>query len=1011
MPDAAWTLTLWGAPSLISPDGQRRPCGGKPLALLVYLAVEGRAARARTADLLWPEAGEAGRNNLVILLRRMSQRYGVPLVAPGAHLTLSDHMRVDACTGHRLERTLPLEDLDLPALDEFSTWLGDQRARLQAEGARAARLAARPLEDAGQFREAAPLLQRAAFLQPLSDETTRALMRAQYLSGDPVAALQTFEEFRRTVRATLQTEPMALTAALAREIEQGRRLAAPAVRREPSAAAPPRTVTGRDDLLHLMAQARHAGQSVVLTGEAGIGKSTLALADAAAQGDALIYAGRPSDGPVPYAAVTRSLRALLDRERHLHAHLSQWPVLGLLLPERLEAERSGTDAGPALRAAVTALYRVASSQVRTLILDDLHLMDRPSLDLCLSWLQDQALPVAVTACVRPEALPADVRGHLSELIRQPHVRHLPLAPISEAASATLLRHLGGPDLAGHAPLLHRFAGGNPLYLEETVRHLWTPGGTFDLRRLPDTGRAQQLITGRLDQLTPVARQLARAASVVGHDLQPAVLADMLGVPAPDIRTAWETLETAGLVLDGQFTHDLVREALLLHLPGPLRMLLHRAAARALTQHAAPPARVAQHWELGARPAEAAGALRQAGRAAQDTGLYREASQFLGRAAELLDAAHLAEPAFEALDQQLEALYVLEDQLPTWQRAVSALEGQARTTPQQGRAALHRARLHFARQEFGAQMQSAQQGLLLARQAQDLATELDLLEVVAGHALQHEYRAALPLLTHLESLAARLGRRDVQARALEGLGFAFQMTDPRRAGPALRAASQWHLDVSTPASAASAIAKWSRAAYRLGHFEAALAHAQRARHLLGDTEGFRVVALINAYGEALSRWGTGDPEGAAQLTDAALSQEAQTPAEQGWLSALRLVQLWLDLAQGSATPAALDEALALTDLPPTLHTEQLALQATLLSHLGQRGAAVELLDRLTRRAQHLGDTFVWLRTQLHQADLAGDPGARRALQDSAARRGLRGLTATPLAGRPDPILTVMLSRPK
>ncbi|MVN87590.1 AAA family ATPase [Deinococcus sp. HMF7620] len=1011
--EAHWTLTLWGPPSLIDPQGQRRRCEGKPLALLVYLALEGRATRLRAADLLWPDAGQAGRNNLVIMLRRMGQTYGAPLLTTEQVLTLASAVRVQALDGGGAGQALPLDGLQYPELEEFDAWLREQRVRLRAEGAWAARAAARSLEAQGRGEEALPLLQRAAFLQPLSDETTRALMRVQYLAGDSAAALATFGQFRQSLRDTLQTDPMPQTQALAQEIERSRPRA-PEPQGPPAApdlSSGPAHLVGRDDVLEAITQARQAGQVVVLTGEAGIGKTSVAQASAARHGAALTLRGHPSDAPIPYASVTRGLRLLLEAHPDLHQQVLARPVLGLLLPERLEAALPEGDVRPALHAALTQLYQLAAAQVQTLMLDDVQLMDPASLDLCLSWLDAPALSAAVTVCYRTGALPPAASGLLDDLVRRGRATQLALAPLTTEAVGTLLCALGGPELEAHAPGLSHFSGGNPLYLQETVRHLLTPEGTLDLGRLPRTGRAEQLLIGRLEQLSPVEVQLARAASVVAHDLRPELLATMLGVSPAELETAWQALGQAGVLVGGQFTHDLLRETLGAQMPPPLRSLLHRAAARALAEAGAPPAQVALHWEAGSRPAEAASALRQAGAVAQGSGLYREAGRFFGRAADLLEAGPHSEVAFEVRIEQLEALFILEDQVPAWQGAVAALERLALTPAQQARAALHRARLHFALQEFEAQVQCAQRGLVWARQAQATETEVALLEILAGYALQHDYRASPPLLEELEALAARLGRLEIQARALEGLGFALLMIDPRRAGPVLDTAEQRHLAVSAPPFAASVCAKWSRAAYRLGDFEASLAHNLRARQHLGTTEGFRVVALINAYGEALTRWALGDLEGVRQLLGQHQHQVAETPTEQGWLSALYLVQLWLEVAQGTGEPDLLAaQVQALPDFPPPLRVEQQALLAALLGCMGQKEAAQAQLDDLLAHVQRLGDVYLLRRTQMQRAALTGDRAVLSTLGDSAVRRGLCGLSAAlrpiPLT-RPDPMLAVML----
>ena len=92
----SWRLSLLGVPQLRAPGGQVGRCDGKPLALLTYLALEGSATRARLADLLWPGVGETtGRNNLVMLLRRLRRSAGAELWEPGDHLRLHPGVEVE----------------------------------------------------------------------------------------------------------------------------------------------------------------------------------------------------------------------------------------------------------------------------------------------------------------------------------------------------------------------------------------------------------------------------------------------------------------------------------------------------------------------------------------------------------------------------------------------------------------------------------------------------------------------------------------------------------------------------------------------------------------------------------------------------------------------------------------------------------------------------------------------------------------------------------------------------
>ena len=1021
----AWRLHLWEGPALRDPGGAARRCEGKALALLTYLALEGPATRAHLADLLWPETGAASRNNLVVLLRRMGQAYGEALwTATGPLLALGAQVEVVRGGAALLDGARPLAALDLPDLPEFSEWLAGRRRQLGAEAAQALLGEAQALGARGAHAEARSPLRRALTLQPLSEETARALMRAEYLSGDPAAALGTFAALRLALERDLKVAPTALTLALVREIGQG---AGPRHAAPPGPAAPgpvalafPRLI-GREEPWQAMRAAWAAGQAVVLTGEGGVGKSRLASEFAVAWENepgnqaVLVVRGRPSDGPVPYATVTRALREVLVYWPELPLRRPTRRTLGALLPEWFGAAPTPErDIGVALDTALCEVFGVVLAGGRGLVLDDLHLMDETSAGLLLSLVGAGGSPVV--ACARDPELARPVAANLDDLCRAGWAVRLPLGPLDVAASVALLDSLERPELAPHAERAAQFAGGRPLYLLETAQYLLIQAGPLPAGGWPGAGPGEGLIARRAEALSPEATQVARAAAVLAHDLRPELLADMLGLPLLGVVGAWQELGEAGVVVGEQFTHDLVREALLGRLPPALRGLLHRAAARALARDGAPPAQLAPHWEAGDRLPEAARALEAAGDDARSRGLYREALGFFGRAEERYDRAGLRAEAFLAVQAQAEALYVLEDRVPAWQRTVTDLQARARTPREQAQALLQRARLHFALQQETEQEAATRQGLTLARQVGDTGLEAELLESLAGYELHRDYHAARPVLTRLSDLAGDLGRPELRAWALEGLGLAASMTDPRLALEPLRAAEALHLQTRPPPYAASASAKQARALYKLGQFAGALAQARRAREHLGQGEGFRVVQLINAYGEALCLWALGNLEGAGRLAREAGAapdpDAAPTPAEVGWRGALELVGIWLHLARGEVREArALCAHVGANPaLPPTLHAERLAVRAAVAAASGHGPEALAALDAALDLARAQGDLYLTLRCGAQRAALLGLPGelaATAAAAQDAGLYGLSGALAGAWTGQADPALALCL----
>lgn len=150
-------------------------------------------------------------------------------------------------------------------------------------------------------------------------------------------------------------------------------------------------------------------------------------------------------------------------------------------------------------------------------------------------------------------------------------------------------------------------------------------------------QVRTLIGRRLERVSGPALQAARAAAILQSDFDVELVAQMLGAPLLDLAPAWEELEAAQILSGSRFAHDLVFEAVSAGIPGSVRGLLHRAAARTLEAHGSGAARVARHWQEGGKPDLAARAFLRAAREAHDQYLLTDAARFYTLAAELMDA--------------------------------------------------------------------------------------------------------------------------------------------------------------------------------------------------------------------------------------------------------------------------------------------------------------------------------------------------------------------------------------
>lgn len=305
-----------------------------------------------------------------------------------------------------------------------------------------------------------------------------------------------------------------------------------------------------------------------------------------------------------------------------------------------------------------------------LVFEDLHWAEPTLLEL-IRYIADGAEgPILILASSRPElvetrpAFVADSHGERSTLA---------LSALTAAQSETLLSGLlGAPDLPVRAvERLLRNAGGNPLFLEETVAML-AAGTDLDrgnllerVESLPVPGSLQSLIEARVDQLPAREKKAAQHAAVVGGVFWSGAVAH-LNETREGLDQDLERLEGRDLIQaaatssiesedEYAFKHILIRDVAYGELPKGRRAALHSRIAEWIA--ALPGADdqyleiVAYHLEQACRlvrevgrttviapVAAASDALARAGERAERREGFREAERFYARALDVLGTA-------------------------------------------------------------------------------------------------------------------------------------------------------------------------------------------------------------------------------------------------------------------------------------------------------------------------------------------------------------------------------------
>jgi DNA-binding SARP family transcriptional activator len=665
--------------------------------LLTYLVLHRAAPQSRTylAAQLWPDSTEAqAHTNLRSLVHRLrhdlpeadlflrserqtlqwSPHPDVPWTLDVADferaLAQAEQVRSPVAARAGREEAVALYRGDLlPGC--YDEWILPERERLRQAFVGALEQLILLLERERAYPAAISTAQRLLRYDPLHETTYRHLMRLYAISGDRAAALRTYHTCATVLDHELEAEPgLATQKAYQRLLQQQMPSVSPVA--SPTALVASAPLVGRRPewaQLQDTWQRASAGrpQMVVLTGEAGIGKTRLAeelLAWVGRQGMTSAHARcYAAEGELAYAPVATWLRA--DPFRGALSRLTDIWLTEVtrcvpdLLVERPELAPPGplTEVWQRQRL-FEALARaiLGARQPLLLFLDDLQWCDRETLE----WLHyllrfDAHARLLIVGTVRPEeTTPAHpLEALLAALRRDWQVTEIALGPLDAAETALLAGHLAGGGLnAELAVHLYRETEGNPLFVVEAMRMgvgaAKDTGPQVALHGLGMSPTVQAVITARLAQLSPQAHELVGLAAVIGRAFTFEVLGRASGGDEDTLVRSLDELWRRRIIREQgvnayDFSHEKLREGAYAALHTAQRCLLHRHVAEALEMVYAQTldlvsGYIATHYEQAGMVEQAVTYYQRAAEAAQRIYANAEALALSQRALALLAMA-------------------------------------------------------------------------------------------------------------------------------------------------------------------------------------------------------------------------------------------------------------------------------------------------------------------------------------------------------------------------------------
>lgn len=936
-------LFFLGSPRIERGENVISPDTRKAIALLARLTLSGeRLSRDMLAAFLWPESDErrakaalrrtlsdlkkhSGEGALLISRDSLGVNLGSVwcdvLAFQEALSAVQEHGHArgicDGCLP-RAEAAISLYRDDFLAgfylrdSRQFDDWQLQQTEYLRREFAALLELVVQTKELAGAFEEAIPLAQKWLQLDPLREEAHRHLIQLYTWTGQRTAALKQYRSCVRFLEEELGVAPLEETTALYEAVLEDR-LTPPQIELPPTPLAATEAAGSRQtpaaipfvgrekDLAaanKIYDQVGPDGRFLVLSGEAGIGKTRLAEIFLDGLGRASILRARcyPGETQLTFAPFVQAMRSGMRRP-DAAALLSTLPPAALaeaarLLPE-LEDDIPDLPAAPPLDwpgaqgRFFDGLGRVldallSGEQPGVLWLDDLQWADTASLDL-LAFLvrRRRERPSLLLVCWRSGDLTGSspLRSLLAEARREGMGARVALARLQPRMVAEIVAAYGREAIASEgdqfSERLYAETEGLPFLVAAYVQT------RPEVAEIPDSNwhmppTVRDLFHSRLAAIAETERQILQTAAVIGRACGFQLLQTVSGRSDEETITALEAALAHLLLieeppdLDYDFSHHKLRDLILEEMSLARKRLLHRRVAKALTtQHGAAEktpseisARIAGHYEQAGMDRSAAAYYFQAGDYARSLFANREALQHF------LTAMALGHPEPCALHEICGDLQV---RLGEYSAALNSFERAAATcAPQQLPQLEHKiGQVYYRRGEWGSAEQSFRQA---ERSAQKAATadELAWLYLDWSYAVYRsgDLAKARQLVDRAGSLASS-PQAEAQLRNIRGI-----------------------------------------LARHDGQLDAAVEHFSRSYHL-AQAYGLMSMEITSANNLALAETAAGDHAGAQQLFETAL-RLCQRYGDRHWEAAIHnnLADLFHATGQEEEAMAQLKQSISI-----------------------------------------------------------------------------------------------------
>ena len=613
---------------------------------------------------------------------------------------------------------------------------------------------------------------------------------------------------------------------------------------------------------------REHGRAVLLTGEAGIGKTAVVEAFRAAL-------GRRDQPPLVATGCCRAgLRRPYDAFEQVFADLPTDRGVAAVLDDAAAFPADDAEARQQYRQTAFAdvaarLCDVADDRPVVVVVEDLQRALDSTLDLFEFLVDDigqRGRPVVLLGTCRATEAPVNrLRERVTDTDRG---TVLELGPLDEGATGELLAELG---VETPPEQVHTRTGGNPLFLTALARLPEGPG-----REGPET--VAEVVAARIETVPDRAWPTLELGAVAGDEfpfelLRAASESVTVLVDGVDTLARWRvwhrSTERVG------FTHEAIRERVIETIDPTRRETLHDRVASALetvcADRDACAGRLATHHERAGNDAQAVEWYVRAGAYASEQYAHGDAVTAYERAVELARGAAVDEKTLARTHADLADVLVLtganEGAVAAYERAVTLAREQG---PPPDRLAGTYADLADVRLVTGAVTEAAEaieQGLAVAPEESAVACRL--LDVRTRLLrTRGEFEAAHETAVEQRDRAATLDARALEAKAHNHLGdIALRRSRHDQARDHYERCLHHQRDIDDPASEADTLNSLGVLAVIRGEYDIAREHLEESLEIYrriddraGESDALNNLGLLaverGAYDRARRYYETG-----------------------------------------------------------------------------------------------------------------------------------------------------------